>query len=116
MAFLDYAVPVISGFFILVFLSIFGWVIHKLFQTVGIYKIYKNFRMGRKKKKILEDEKIIEYCVKRIESDWTEAKVREELLLANKYSSDRIEEMVYAFNTIKKEMGKDNKKTPADLP
>lgn len=116
---INYIVPVVAGFFILVFISIFGYIIHRaVLKPLGVYEKIKEIMISLNKKKILSDEKIIEYCVKRIELDWKESDVRKELLLANKYDKKRIDQVVYAFNTISKEMQGEpgRKKLAEDLP
>lgn len=121
MAFMDivmnYVVPVVAGIFFLIFVSIFFYVIHKaLLKPLGVYGMIKNIKIGFRKKKLLADEKLIEYCVIRINKNWDEPQVREELLLANKYSDERIDEIIYVFNTVKKEMQPGKKKVAEDLP
>lgn len=121
MAFMDivmnYVVPVVAGIFFLIFASIFGYIIHKaLLKPLGVYGMLKNMMLSFRKKKLLADEKILEYCVVRINENWDEPKVREELLLANKYSKKRIDEIIYVFNTVKKEMQPGKKKVAEDLP
>jgi hypothetical protein len=114
-----YVVPVVAGVFILIFISIFAYIIHRaVLKPLDVYGKIKNLMITIRKKKILSNEKTIEYCVKRIEIGWTEARVREELLLANKYSKKRIDEVIFAFNTIKKEMQGEGSKKPVaeDLP
>lgn len=114
----SYVVPVIGGVFILFFIAIFFYIIHRtVLKPLGVYRVLKEMRLGMRRKKILGDEKVIEYCVARVERDFTEAQVREELLLANKYKKDKIDEMIFAFNSIKREMKGDGKTKPAvDLP
>lgn len=121
MAFMDlvmnYVVPVVAGIFFLIFLSIFIYIIHRaLLKPLGVYTMIKNVMIGMRRKKILGDEKVIEYCVGRVQQGWKEPQVREELLLANKYSKQKIDEMIWAFNTIKKEMQGETKKVAQDLP
>lgn len=120
MAFMDivmnYVVPVVAGFFFLVFASIFIYIVHKaVLKPLNVYGMIKNMMISLRKKKLLKDEKLIEYCVVRIQNKWTEPKVREELLLANKYSSKKIDEICYVFNIIKNEM-QPGKKVAEDLP
>lgn len=115
MAIMDYIVPIVGGFFILLFLSIFGWLFYKFMWKPTLGKALKNMRLKRRKAKILGDEKVIEYCIARIEAGWSDAQVKEELLLANKYSMQKIEEMVYAYNEVKKTMTEEEKKA-VDLP
>lgn len=122
MAFMDivmnYIVPVVAGVFFLIFASIFGYIIHRaVLKPLGVYRMIKDMMLSLRKKKLLQDEKILEYCVARIQNNWDEPKVREELLLANKYPKKRIDEIIYVFNTVKKEMhpGKE-KKVAEDLP
>lgn len=121
MAFLDlimaYVVPVVAGIFFLLFASIFIYIIHRaLLKPLGVYGMIKNMMLGMRKKKLLADEKILEYCVVRIQNNWDEPKVREELLLANKYNKKRIDEICFVFNTVKKEMKGIVKKVAQDLP
>lgn len=121
MAFMDivmnYVVPVVAGVFFLIFGSIFVYIIHRaVLKPLGVYGMIKNLMMAMRKKKLLQDEKIIEYCVTRIQSGWKEPRVREELLLANKYTPKRIDEVIYVFNVIKKEMQGEEKKVAQDLP
>lgn len=123
MAFMDYVwnyvVPVVGGVFILIFIAIFVYVIHRvILKPLKIYDMFRNLGFSMRKKKLLADEKILEYCVTRIQNKWTEAQVREELLLSNKYSAKRVEEILYVFNTVKKEMQPDGKKKKVaeDLP
>lgn len=115
---MNYIVPVVGGVFVLFFISLFFYILHRsVLKPLGVYTMIRNCWISRNKQKLLADEKIIEYCVARIQKNWTEHQVREELLLANRYSSTRIDEMIYAFNIIKKEMQGDKKKDVAkDLP
>lgn len=121
MAFMDivfnYVVPVVAGFFFLLFASIFIYIIHRaLLKPLGVYGMIKNMMLGLRRKKILADEKTLEYCVARIDKGWKEGDVRSELLLSNKYPKKKIDELVWAFNTIKKEMQGIEKKVAQDLP
>lgn len=121
MAFIDlimnYVVPVVAGVFFLIFASIFVYIIHRaVLKPLGVYRMFKDMMLSLRKKKLLQDEKILEYCVQRIQNNWDEPKVREELLLANKYNKKRIDEIIYVFNTVKKEMQPTKKKVAEDLP
>ena len=121
MAFMDiimnYVVPVVSGVFILIFITIFGYIIHKaVLKPLGVYRMLSNMMLSMRKKKLFQEEKILEYCVLRIKKNWDEPQVREELLLANKYSKKRIDEIIYVFNTVKKEMQLTKKRVAEDLP
>lgn len=116
---MNYIVPVVGGVFFLIFIAIFGYIIHRaVLKPLRVYDKIKNMLLGLRKKKLLSDEKLIEYCVARIENEWTEAQVREELLLANKYQKKKIDEVIYVFNTVKNEMqpGTKKKKIAGDLP
>jgi hypothetical protein len=116
--FMNYVVPVVAGVFVLIFVSIFLYIIHKaVMKPLGVYRGIKNRMIAMRKKKLLKDEKLIEYCVARVEKDWKEPQVREELLLANKYPKSRIDEIIFVYNTIYKEMrGTPGKKPAQDLP
>ena len=115
----NYLVPVVAGVFFLIFAVIFIYIIHRaVLKPMNVYGMIKNMMFSLRKKKLLQDEKILEYCVTRIQENWDEAKVREELLLANKYNASKIDQIIYVFNTVKKEMqpqGK-KKKVAEDLP
>lgn len=112
----NYLVPIVGGVFILLFISFFGYLIYAtILKPLGVMGMIKKLILSRRRKKILADEKIIEYCVTRIGKGWNKSKVHEELLLANKYSKQRIDEMLYAFEIIQKEM-QPGKKVAEDLP
>lgn len=115
---INYIVPVVSGVFVLIFFSIFAYILHRaVLKPLGVYKMIKNIIMASQRKKLLKDEKIIEYCVNRIEQGWIEPQVREELLLANKYTPSRIDQVCYVYDVIKKTMqGGKEKKIAQDLP
>ena len=114
---MGYVVPVVAGIFFLIFASIFFYIIHKaVLKPLRVYDKIKGMMISMRRKKILADEKTIEYCVARVQKGWSEPDVRSELLLANKYTKQKIDEMIWAFNTIKKEMQGEKKPIAEDLP
>src|SRR3990167_204351 len=100
---------IVAGVFILLFFLVWIWLLWKfILKPMGFGKWFarkwKNMRLNRQKKKLLEDEELLKYCVKRIEAGWKEIDVRKELFLSNKYDDWRIEQVAYIFNIIKKEL------------
>ena len=107
MSFTSIAIFIVSG---VVFLALFSFFAYLAFRFLPIRKWFKAFKLNMKKKKLLKDEQLLKYCVKRVQANWTETKVREELLLSNRYTIKKIEEVAFIFNIINNEMkggGKD---------
>lgn len=117
---MNYVVPIVAGVFFLIFASIFIYIIHRaVLKPLKVYDYVNLAILSYKRKKLLQDETLIEYCVIRVGRGWKESQVREELLLANKYTAKRINEFIYVFNIIKKEMQspeEKKKKVAEDLP
>lgn len=115
---INYLVPIVGGFFFLLFLSGMAWAMHRfVLKPLGFYTLIQNWLISRQRSKILGDEKVIEYCVTRINKKWTVEQVKEELLLSNKYTMGKINQMLWAFNEIKKEMETESKNPSSeDLP
>lgn len=113
----NYVVPVVAGVFILFVIAGLTWLGYFVLKKAGMFRVIKNMMISRRKKKLMDDEDLIEYCVHRINEGWSEGDVRTELLLANKYASKRIDEVAYIFLQVKKEMQGASPKTKAqDLP
>lgn len=102
--FTQVAIIGVGGLFICIFAGLFIFVLWRLGKTIGLFKLIKNILLATQKKKLLKDDKLLKYCVEKINEDKTEQDVRTELLIANKYKKGRIDQIVYVFNIVKKEL------------
>lgn len=111
-------VPFLKGLFVVIFLIIFlGVVYFGIWKGLGVNRLLTRLFLRMQRKKLLQDDAILRYCVKRQEMGWKEDDVRKELLMANKYPNARINQIAYVFNIINKEMGVNTKyDTAKDLP
>lgn len=87
-------------------------------KPLGMIEGLKKMLAASRIKKILQDEKIVEYCVNRVHAGYTEGDVKAELLLANKYNKKKIQDILFAFAEVKKEIGvtTGKKELAKDLP
>lgn len=106
-SFTTIAVLVVGGVFILGLGAFWIWL---MFKYLKLGKLFKNLILKSQRKKLLKDEKLLEYCAKRAQRNWTESQVRSELLLAKgedgklKYKIGRIDQVAYVYNIVKKEI------------
>lgn len=110
-----YVVPIVGGMFILFFVIVLFYIIHRaLIKPLGIYAWFKKQKMKKKKDKLLGNERILTYCMNRIEQKRSEEEVKDELVLSNKYTPLEIEEILFVFGEVKKEIG-DSSLSPLPL-
>ena len=65
---------------------------------------WKLLSLNMKKKKLLENDTSVGLCIKAVEMDFDVLTFRKHLMLENKYKQKDIDELVYLFNIVNKEM------------
>lgn len=119
MAWLNFVVTVVGGFFVLLFFSIFIYILYRgVLKPLGVMEKIKRWRMKKRRSALLNDESVLKFCITRIEEGKKESDVRAELLLSNKYTKQKIDELVYAYSIVLKEMQQEDKQRDVaeDLP
>lgn len=120
-------IPIVQGFFVTIFFVILMVVFYYSAKNLGIFNLFKRLILMTQKNKLLQDDALLRYCVARVEKNWDVMEVKKELLLANKYSKGRINQILYVYEIIYKEMkgdektkgqgyGKTKKEQAGDLP
>lgn len=95
------AVAIVTGVFVMGLLAFFTYLAIKF---LPLKKWATKIILNIQKKKLLKDEKLLEYCVKRVNRNWTEQDVRAELLLENKFTTAKIEQVAYVYNIVYNEL------------
>lgn len=98
------AIYIIGGVFILFLIATFIWLIYKFVWKAGLGRGVKIILLSMRRKKLLKDEGLLAYCIARIEKDFKEVDVRKELMLANRHSLKRVDEICYVYSYLLNEM------------
>lgn len=85
--------------FVIILIGFFIGILYFAFR-----KQIVRFKLWFNQKKLLRDEKTIEFCVNRIEEGKTPEEVKTELILSNKYRLSKVNQIMYVFDKIRKEM------------
>lgn len=99
-----WVIPIVSGFFILVALSVVGYLVYYFLKILGLFRFFTWFTIWLKRDKVLHDEDMLAYCASRAMQNKSPSDVKKELLLTNKYSKQKIDEFLFAYNVVKKEL------------
>lgn len=115
----NFLVPILIGLFIFIGLIVMAVLLYfGLFRFIGFGKIIDKILLWMIRKKLLNDDTLVEYAVRKVEQGKTEEQVKSELMLANKYHKGRIKQILYVFRKVRKEMlGSSNaSKANGDFP
>lgn len=94
----------VGSLFILVMLGLLVWVLWFFGKKAGVGRMFRNMGLRMRRKKLLANNDLLQYAVECHQKGYTEIDVRKEMLLANSYKKHQIEQTVYVFNIVKKEL------------
>lgn len=112
-----YAVPIVKGIVIMFFLILFSWMFYRGFKALGVFRAYDMLMLRAGKKRIMANDQYLIECVKADEKKLPASEFRKELMMRrdpdrknefgiakSKYSEKQIEEMLYLYEILKKEV------------